>query len=222
LRRNDGKKMLAEKQTLTSDKIRLIMQLRRNGISDSRVLSAIEQVPREWFVTPQFQDRAYDDVALPIARDQTISQPTIVGLMTMELRLTGREMVLEIGTGSGYQAAILAKLSRRVHTIERHKELHIGAKAMFEQLKLRNITAHLGDGSQGWPHAAPYDRIMVTAAAFGDTPHALLEQLSPHGILIIPIDRGDGTQMLYRITREGETFVKTPLTAVRFVPLVED
>lgn len=214
--------MLAQRDTLGSDKIRLIMQLRRNGIGDARVLGAVEQVPRELFIPPQFQDRAYDDVALPIARDQTISQPTIVALMTMELKVTDRHTVLEIGTGSGYQAAILAKLARRVHTIERHRELFESSSKLFDAMRLRNITPHFGDGTLGWPHAAPYERIMVTAAAFGEPPQALLQQLAPGGIMIIPIDRGDGSQMLCRITIEGDTFVKTPLTAVRFVPLVPE
>ncbi len=214
--------MHAVKHTHDADKIRLIMQLRRNGITGADVLSAIEQVPRELFVSEQFQDRAYDDVALPIARDQTISQPTIVAMMTAELRLSGRETVLEIGTGSGYQAAILARLARRVHTIERHRALHEQARALFDELKLRNITAHLGDGSKGWPHAAPYDRIIVTAAAFSEAPDALLAQLAAHGIMVIPIEESEGYQVLYRLTREGETFVKTPITAVRFVPLVAD
>lgn len=214
--------MLARKDHRASDKIRLVMQLRRNGIADPRILGAMEQVPRELFVPPHFQDRAYDDVALPIARDQTISQPTIVAIMTMELQVTDRHTVLEIGTGSGYQAAILSKLARRVHTIERHRELFTTSSKLFDELRLRNITPHLGDGTMGWPHAAPYERIMVTAAAFQEPPSALLQQLAPNGIMILPIDRGDGTQMLYRITIEGETYVKTPICAVRFVPLVPE
>ena len=205
---------------LQTAKIRLIMQLRRNGIADTRVLSAIETVPREQFVTDPFYDQAYEDRALPIAADQTISQPTIVALMTEALQLSDRHTVLEVGMGSGYQTAVLSKLARRVHTIERIKPLFEQACRQLDTLKIRNVTPHLGDGMQGWPHAAPYDRIMVTAAAFGDVPPALLSQLTEDGILILPIDQGNGSQKLFRITREGETFVKTPLAEVRFVPLL--
>ncbi len=207
---------------LLASKIRLIMQLRRNGVSDTNVLSAIESVPRDRFVEPEFADKSYEDIALPIACEQTISQPTIVALMTQALDVTDRHMVLEIGSGSGYQTAILAKLSRRVHSIERLPDLSALATERLEQLKLRNVTFHVGDGTQGWPHAAPFDRIMVTAAAFADAPDALLMQLADDGIMVIPIDQGNGQQTLFRITKEGSTFVKTPLGEVRFVPLIED
>lgn len=206
---------------LQADKIRLVMQLRRNGVTDTRVLGAIEAVPREAFVSDAFIDQAYADRPLPIANDQTISQPTIVAIMTSELQVNDRHTVLEIGTGSGYQAAILAKLARRVHTIERHEGLYKTACARFEAMGLRNITTHLGDGSKGWSRAAPYDRIMVTAAA-ASLPDRLLEQLAPDGIMVVPLGAEGGVQKLYRITREGETFVKTPLSDVRFVPLVEE
>lgn len=202
-----------------AQKIRLIMQLRRNGITNAAVLSAIEETPRELFVPETFADQAYEDRALPIDEDQTISQPTIVALMTEALALSDRMMVLEIGTGSGYQAAILARLCRRVHTIERHKALYHQAKSRFEALKLHNVTTHLGDGSKGWPHAAPYDRIIVTAAAMAEVPGALFSQLSPKGVLIAPIEK-DGEQQLMRYHFEGESIVSRPLCRVQFVPLI--
>lgn len=206
---------------LQSEKIRLIMTLRRNGIKSTTVLGAIESVPRELFVDRTFIDQAYADQPLPIAQNQTISQPTIVAMMTEALEVTDRHVVLEIGTGSGYQAAILSKLARRIHTIERHKELHQISLKRFEQMGLRNITAHLGDGSKGWSHAAPYDRIITTAAA-ADLPHTLLEQLADGGIMIIPIGKEGAEQVLYKITKLNGTYTKTALSAVRFVPLVEE
>lgn len=207
---------------LQASKIRLIMQLRRSGVKETSVLSAIESIPRDAFVEPEFSDQSYEDIALPIACEQTISQPTIVALMTQALELHDRHTVLEIGSGSGYQTAILAKLSRRVHSIERHAELSALAQARLEQLKIRNVTFHVGDGTQGWPHAAPFDRVMVTAAAFADAPSALLMQLADDGVMVIPIDQGNGQQTLFKITKEASTFVKTPLGEVRFVPLIAD
>jgi protein-L-isoaspartate(D-aspartate) O-methyltransferase len=202
-----------------AQKIRLLMQLRRNGVQDAAVLAAMETVAREAFVPEAFLDQAYEDRALPIDDEQTISQPTIVALMTQALELNERSFVLEVGTGSGYQAAVLAALCRRVHSIERHERLFNVANARFEQMKLRNITTHLGDGSKGWAHAAPYDRIIVTCAAFDDVPPALLAQLADDGVMVIPIET-DGAQTLYRIHKEGVAFVKQPLCDVRFVPLV--
>ena len=202
-----------------AQKIRLLMQLRRNGVQDAAVLAAMETVPREAFVPDAFLDQAYEDRALPIDDEQTISQPTIVALMTQALCLNERSFVLEVGTGSGYQAAVLASLCRRVHSIERHERLFKMAGARFDEMKLRNITTHLGDGSAGWPHAAPYDRIIVTCAAFDDVPPALLVQLADDGIMVIPIEV-NGTQTLFRIHKEGEAFVKQPMCDVKFVPLV--
>lgn len=202
-----------------TEKIRLIMQLRRNGVSDASVLSAIESVPREAFVLPAFLDQAYEDIALPIESEQTISQPTIVGLMSQALSLNDRHLVLEVGTGSGYQTAILCQLARRVHSIERHARLHELAASRLDAMRYRNVTLHLGDGTRGWEHAAPYDRIIVTAAAFQDVPPALLAQLREDGIMVIPIDER-GKQTLYRVHKEGNTFVKSPLCRVQFVPLV--
>ena len=140
-----------------ANKIRLLMELRRAGITDTDVLSAIERVPREVFIPEAFQDRAYEDTALPIARGQTISQPYVVAYMTAALQVTKRMRVLEIGTGSGYQAAVLSHLARRVFTIERQRDLLIEAEKLFERLRLTNITVRYGDGFKGWPEAAPFD-----------------------------------------------------------------
>ena len=201
-------------------KIRLIMHLRTMGITDMDVLSAMEKVPREEFVPAAMQDQAYEDTALPIGRGQTISQPFIVAVMTQALNLTDRDKVLEIGTGSGYQTCILARLCRRVYSIERHKPLLDQAEAMFEKLRLRNITAIAGDGMKGWPQQAPFDSIICTAASQGEPPHAFFEQLKVGGILVIPVALGDH-QVLRRYTKEGEdTFAMRDLMDVRFVPLL--
>jgi protein-L-isoaspartate(D-aspartate) O-methyltransferase len=206
---------------LAAEKIRLLMKLRKLNITDTRVLSAMESTPREAFVEAAFRDRAYDDNALPIAAEQTISMPSIVAQMTQALDVQPRHMVLEIGTGSGYQAAILAQLCRRVHTIERHRELYEVAKNRFDVMRLRNITCHLGDGAKGWPHAAPYERIMVTCAA-DEEPTALLEQLADGGKMVIPLGGHVADQELFVITRKGSEFITQPLGSVRFVPLVEE
>lgn len=203
-------------------KIRLIMKLRTSGIIDTNVLSAIERVPRDLFVPPSFHDRAYEDNALPIGLGQTISQPYVVAYMTQELRLTDRSRVLEIGTGSGYQAAVLAKVCRRVFTVERHKDLLVEAQSRFETLKLRNIDVRHGDGAKGWPEAAPFERIMVTAAA-EELPEGLLQQLSEDGgEMIIPVGRQGAEQTVVRVTRNGEEYATESLLPVRFVPLVSE
>lgn len=205
---------------LASEKIRLIMKLRRIGITNTRVMGAIEQVPREEFVEEMFRDRAYEDDALPIAMEQTISMPSVVAAMTQALGVKSTHTVLEIGTGSGYQAAILAKLARRVHTIERHKPLAELAKARFERMKIRNIDAHVGDGTKGWAHAAPYERILVTAAA-AEVPQELMAQLSIGGVMIIPVGPHVADQQLLKLTRLTiDTVQKEVLAPVRFVPLV--
>lgn len=202
-------------------RLRLIMQLRNSGIRDTAVLSAIEQVPREIFVEETFRDHAYDDTALPIAQGQTISQPTVVAAMTQALELNSRLRVLEIGTGSGYQAAVLSKLSRRVYTIERHKELLMLAEERFRELGIHNIITMRGDGSKGWPAAAPYERILVTAAA-ASVPACYLEQLAPGGIMVIPVGPNGGEQALMKIRKDKEGEVaEEVLMPVRFVPLVE-
>jgi len=204
------------------DKLRLIMQLRGSGITDTNVLAAIEQTPRDIFVEETFRGHAYEDTALPIACGQTISQPLVVAEMTQSLELTSAHRVLEIGTGSGYQAAILARIARRVYTIERHAELLMQAEARFKKLKLTNIMAKCGDGSKGWKEGAPFDRIIVTAAA-KEVPPPLAEQLAPGGIMIIPIGESVASQVLIKITKGQDGAIsRKPLMAVRFVPLVED
>ncbi len=203
-----------------SQKISLIMALRRQGIHDPNVLGAMERVPRDLFVPEAFQDHAYDNNALPIDCGQTISQPYIVALMTQALDLNDRCKVLEIGTGSGYQAAILSHLSRRVYTIERYRTLHAQAQERFHTLGLTNVTAMVGDGTKGWPDQAPFDRIIVTAAA-PDIPENLIQQLKIGGKLVIPVDNGPDVQELVTISRHDEGVERRDLIPVRFVPLVE-
>jgi protein-L-isoaspartate(D-aspartate) O-methyltransferase len=200
-------------------KLRLLMELRRAGIGDARVLGAIEKTPRERFVPPYFEDRAYENVALPIGNGQTVSQPYVVALMTEKLMPGERQNVLEIGTGSGYQTAVLARLCRRVFSIERHRELLRGAEARFAELRLRNIVCRFGDGTRGWPEQAPYDRVLVTAAA-ADVPAALIDGLAPGGILVAPVGEEHRDQQLLRIRRGEDGFSTEDLGLVRFVPLV--
>lgn len=206
--------------TILARKIRLIMKLRKSGITDTAVLGAIERIPREIFIPPQFHDQAYEDMALPIDRGQTISQPLTVASMTQELKVNDRHKVLEIGTGSGYQAAILAKLCRRVYTIERHRPLLEAAERRFHDLKIRNLTSKAGDGMKGWIEQAPFDRIIVTAAAFETPPQPLLDQMSVGGIMIIPMGRDKSSQFIYRITRTETGYDCEQLMPTRFVPLL--
>ncbi len=205
--------------TTEANKIRLIMELRRHGITDARVLGAIERVPREAFVPDAFRGRAYENVALPIGRGQTISQPAVVGYMTQELDLGERMKVLEIGTGSGYQGAILSRLCRRVYTVERSAELLRDAEKIFRDLRLNNITTRHGDGGGGWPEQAPFERIIVTAAA-PDVPPALLGQLAPGGVMILPVGETSDTQQLIKCRRTEAGIDYESLWPVRFVPLV--
>jgi protein-L-isoaspartate(D-aspartate) O-methyltransferase len=183
------------------------------------VLSAIERVPREMFVSPPFTDQAYENTALPIGKGQTISQPLVVGLMTQALKLGERMKVLEIGTGSGYQATILAKLCRRVYTIERHKSLLVEAEERFRALAIHNITAIVGDGTRGWPEQAPFDRILVTAAA-SSVPAVLVDQLADGGIMVLPVGASTEDQVVIRLTKEDGKVESEELLPVRFVPLV--
>ncbi|HVJ51325.1 MAG TPA: protein-L-isoaspartate(D-aspartate) O-methyltransferase [Aliidongia sp.] len=198
----------------------LVAELARTGIRDARVLAAVEAVPRSLFVPPTFAEHAWDNVALPIGLGQTISQPYVVAAMTAALQLTDRHTVLEIGTGSGYQTAILARLCRRVFTIERHRELLREAEQRFAQLRLGNVTSRFGDGSKGWAEPAPFDRILITAAA-PELPQALVDLLAPDGILVGPIGRERYDQTLVRARRaeDGALFCEA-LGLVRFVPLV--
>ncbi len=202
-------------------KVRLIMDLRQLGVSDATVLSAIERVPREQFVPAQFQDQAYDNIALPIGEGQTISQPLIVGLMTQALEVGERMRVLEIGTGSGYQAAVLSQLCRRVYTIERHRSLLKETTQRLARLGIHNVTAIVGDGARGWPEQAPFERIIVTAAA-KVAPPALEDQLAVGGIMVIPIGKRSWSQKIVRLRRSEEGFETEKLWPVRFVPLIRD
>ena len=205
--------------TIAARKIRLIMELRRSGIADTQVLSAVERIPREAFVPEAFQDQAYENRALPIGFGQTLSQPGVVAAMTQALNTDRRLKVLEIGTGSGYQAAILSRLCRRLYTIERYKDLGREAEARFHRLRLHNITTRIGDGHKGWPEQAPFSRIILTAAAPA-VPGTLADQLGPSGIMVLPIGRPGGEQTLVRLTREEEGLREEILGPVRFVPLV--
>jgi protein-L-isoaspartate(D-aspartate) O-methyltransferase len=202
--------------------IRLLMTLRRNGVTDTSVLSAIERMPREFFVPENFHDKSYEDTALPIGHGQTISQPLVVGMMTQELELSDRITVLEVGTGSGYQAAILSQLCRRVYSIERLKPLLDVAQQRFDTLKIRNITAMHGDGYKGWPSAAPFDRIIVTAAASHEPPPMLMDQLAIGGIMILPVKLNALKEQLIKIQKTETGFNETPIMDVRFVPLVSE
>lgn len=201
-------------------KMQLMLALRNHGINDNRVLQAMELVPRHLFVQGHFQARAYENTALPILCGQTISQPSIVGKMTMALEIGPRHKVLEIGTGSGYQAAILSHLARRVYTVERHRPLARTANKVIEALKLVNVTVISGDGSRGLPDQAPFDRILLTAAA-EDPPANLLAQLRVGGIMVLPVGQTDAVQSLIKVEKTENGFDYTELEPVRFVPLVE-
>ncbi len=201
-------------------KTSLLGALRRQGITDERVLAAIDAVPREQFVEDAFSDQAYADQALPMSCGQTISQPYVVAFMTAALSVDGSHRVLEIGTGSGYQSAVLAQLCKRVYSVERFRTLADKAAGRFKALKIKNVTQQVGDGSKGWPQLAPFDRVIVTAAA-KDVPQALLDQLVPGGLMVLPIEERPGKQDLYRITRTDKGVEREHLLPVRFVPLVE-
>jgi len=201
-------------------KMQFLFALRSKGVTDTHVLSAMEKIDRGLFVRGLFAERAYEDMPLPIACGQTISQPSVVGLMTQALDLSPRHKVLEVGTGSGYQAAVLSQLARRVYTVERHKTLVNEAKALFEALDYSNIIPILSDGSRGLPDQAPFDRIIVTAAA-EDPPSPLLAQLKVGGIMVVPVGQSDTVQNLIRVTRTEDGYHYDDLRAVRFVPLVE-
>lgn len=201
-------------------KMQFLYALRSKGVTDARVLTAMEQVDRADYVKGTFADRAYDDMPLPIACGQTISQPSVVGLMTQALQISPRDKVLEIGTGSGYQAAILSKLARRVYTVDRYRSLVQAARAVFEANDITNITTFTADGSYGFAEQAPFDRILLTAAA-EDPPGPLLAQLRVGGIMVLPVGQSDAVQSLIRVTRSETGFEYDELRAVRFVPLLE-
>ncbi len=200
--------------------IKLIMELRARGISSTSVLSALEKVPRELFVPEMFGLEAYNNSTLPIECGQTISQPYVVALMTEKLDLNDRCKILEVGTGTGFQTAILAQLCRRVYTIERYRRLLEDAEYRFRKLRLTNITSMTGDGTKGWPAQAPFDRIMVTAAA-PRVPDQLLAQLKAGGKMIVPVDNSQGEQDLILFHKDEDEAVSAEvLCVVRFVPLV--
>ena len=205
--------------------IALVMALRKQGITDSKVLAAIERTPRELFVDAPFAHTAYDNTALPIACGQTISQPYVEAVSTEALELDEKVRVLEIGTGSGYQAAVLSKLCRRVYSIERHWPLHLDAGRRFKALKIDNISTRHGDGFQGWPEQAPFDRILFTAAV-REIPDVVLEQLKPGGILVAPVGDVAGpnlesfSQLLTKMIRTETGWKKEALIPVVFVPMI--
>ena len=201
-------------------KMQFLFALRSRGVTDAQVLDAMEQIDRGPFVRGIFADRAYEDTPLPIACGQTISQPSVVGLMTQALQVSSRDTVLEVGTGSGYQAAILSKLARRVYTIDRHARLVQEARGLFEALSLPNVTSLVGDGSHGLPDQAPFDRIIVTAAA-EDPPGPLLAQLKPGGIMVVPVGQSDTVQTLIRVRKTEAGLEYDEVRPVRFVPLLE-
>ena len=200
-------------------KMQFLFSLRKAGVVDKQVLDAMERVDRKNFVNGVFSEKAYEDTPLPIACGQTISQPTVVGLMTQALQVTSRDKVLEVGTGSGYQAAILSLLARRVYTIERHSLLVSSATKVFQKLNMSNITTILSDGGHGLEQQAPFDRIIVTAAS-DDPPASLLSQLKIGGIMIIPVGQSDNMQNLIKITKTDGGYEYQDIQPVRFVPLV--
>ena len=208
------RELAARKERMLSD------DLAGRGIRDAAVLRAMREVPREKFIPPDMELYAYDDSPLPIAEGQTISQPYIVAYMIEALELRGRERVLEIGTGSGYAAAVLSRCAAEVYTVERIPFLAETARERIQSLGFRNVTVHLGDGTMGWPDHAPYDAIVVTAGA-PDVPAELTEQLAPGGRLVIPVGNTPYLQELVRVRRSAEDELRREnLCAVRFVPLI--
>mgnify|MGYP000106117852 CR=1 FL=1 len=206
--------------TAAERKMQFLFALRSKGVTDTRVLTAMERIDRGDFVRGLFSGRAYEDMPLPISCGQTISQPSVVALMTQALNVQPRDKVLEVGTGSGYQAAILSQLARRVYTVERYRRLVRDAQKTFEKLGLTNVTAIAADGSHGLPEQAPFDRIIVTAAA-EDPPGPLLAQLREGGIMVVPVGQSDAVQSLIKVTRTPDGFEYQELRQVRFVPLLE-
>jgi protein-L-isoaspartate(D-aspartate) O-methyltransferase len=211
---------LPDDETAAERKMRFLFALRSKGVTDARVLTAMERIDRGHFVRGLFAERAYEDMPLPIACGQTISQPSVVGLMTQALNVQPRDTVLEVGTGSGYQAAILSQLARRVYTVDRHKRLVREAADLFRELGLVNVVSMTADGSFGLPDVAPFDRILVTAAA-EDPPGPLLSQLKIGGIMVLPVGQSDAVQSLIKVTRLETGYDYEELRAVRFVPLIE-
>ena len=206
--------------SLAERKMQFMFALRSKGVTDLNVLTAMEKVDRGLFVKGLFADRAYEDTPLPIPCGQTISQPSVVGLMTQVLNVSPRDKVLEVGTGSGYQAAILSHLARRVYTVERHRRLVAETQKLFQELDLANVTVLAADGSFGLPEQAPFDRIIVTAAA-EDAPGPLLAQLKVGGIMVLPVGQSDAVQSMIKVVRTEDGYEYEEIRPVRFVPLVE-
>jgi protein-L-isoaspartate(D-aspartate) O-methyltransferase len=200
-------------------RMEFMLTLRRRGITDAAVLRAMDEVPREYFVATEQADMAYADHALPIACGQTISQPYVVAYMTERLDLAPYHRVLEIGTGSGYQAAILSRIVREVVTIERYRTLATAARARLQTLGFDNVEVIVGDGLAGAPDKAPFDRIIVTAAA-EDVPQELVNQLANHGVMVLPLGPHDGAQTLVKLTKTDGEIAREELIDVRFVPLL--
>lgn len=209
-----------EDLSIAERKMQFLYALRSKGVTEARILNAMEQIDRGPFIRGLFAARAYEDMPLPIACGQTISQPSVVALMTQALEVSPRDKVLEVGTGSGYQAAILSKLARRVYTIDRHRRLVQEAREIFDALDLANITAITADGSFGLPEQAPFDRIIVTAAA-EDPPGPLVAQLKVGGIMVVPVGQSDAVQHLIRVRKTETGLEYDELRKVRFVPLLE-
>jgi len=199
--------------------IRQILELRQGGITNGRVLSAIERVPRIRFVPEALAHQAFENVAIPIGHGQTLSQPLVVAQMLEALEVGPHMKVLEVGTGSGYQTAVLAQLCRRVYTIERHRPLMVQAENRLRELRLHNVTTRVGDGLLGWPEQEPFDRVVVSAAA-PEPPESILAQLSVGAILVLPIGTQGREQSLMRVQRREQGFERELLSKVRFVPLV--
>jgi protein-L-isoaspartate(D-aspartate) O-methyltransferase len=208
--------MSADEKT---ERMEFMLMLRRRGISDQAVLRAMDEVPREHFVEQNYADIAYADQALPIACGQTISQPYVVAYMSEALAVTPHHRVLEVGTGSGYQAAVLSRIAREVVTIERYRTLAETARIRLKTLGYRNVDVVVGDGLSGWPVRAPFDRIIVTAAA-ERIPQALVDQLAEGGIMILPLGPHRGSQELVKLTKTKQGLEREDLIAVRFVPLL--
>lgn len=195
-------------------------QIRRRGIRNPAIVAALQEVPRERFVSEEYIASAYDDTALPIPAGQTISQPYVVALMIQALQLSAEDRVLEVGSGSGYAAAVLSRIASEVYAVERHKELVTYAGKRLADLGYENVHVHHADGTMGWPEHAPYDGILVSASGPG-VPQPLREQLAIGGRLVMPIGQARGMQTLVRLTRTGEgQFQKKDLGGVRFVPLI--
>jgi protein-L-isoaspartate(D-aspartate) O-methyltransferase len=218
-RRQGGGAVVAEIRAADVERMEFQLALRRRGISDQAVLRAMDEVPREHFVSAELVDSAYADQALPIACGQTISQPYVVAYMTEQLEVEPQHHVLEIGTGSGYQAAVLSRLSRDVVSIERYRTLADTARERLKTLGIANVTIIAGDGFVGAPAQAPFDRIMVTAAA-EEVPEALVAQLAEGGKMVLPLGPRDGTQHLAKLTKTAQRLTRHNLIAVRFVPLL--